>query len=257
MSVILCYLGSYTCVPQGPVQRGVYSALRASCSRSGGVCRPVHLATTLEKQQESLIRCVTGKCSNVVSKKTQVWCFVCSSWFSSVLLVLCLSVSPGVKKTVLAAEVLGQLAPDAKRVTVWSAGLVLWMHHVTMVSLQLWQQNINVHVLWCSDVTWSCALLRSVSSWGFLRNGQVQPPLWEEALPPVLLPYLSDEWMRIQPAPYTSFSFNLSVKKKEKNEYDTVLIIYKELTLSFICDTHHQDTDLCNFVQLLSFSSDC
>lgn len=50
----------HVCVSQGLVRRSVSSVLRAICSRSGGVCRPVHLATMLERQRESLIRCVTS-----------------------------------------------------------------------------------------------------------------------------------------------------------------------------------------------------
>lgn len=111
-------------VLQDQVRRSVYSVLRATCSRNGGVCRPVHLATTLEKQQDSLIRCVTGDCNNVVSRKlfdiSQSVCGIFSLFFIIHLCsaVFCHSVSPGVKKTVLAAEVLDQLALNAKRVTV-------------------------------------------------------------------------------------------------------------------------------------------
>lgn len=51
---------SFMMASQGQVRRSVSSVLRATCSRSGGVCRHVLLATTLERQQEPLIRCVTG-----------------------------------------------------------------------------------------------------------------------------------------------------------------------------------------------------
>lgn len=50
----------HVCVSQGPVRRSVFIVLRVTCSRNGSVCRSVLLDTTLERQQDSLIRCATG-----------------------------------------------------------------------------------------------------------------------------------------------------------------------------------------------------